>query len=868
MGRLSGVIAGPCGRSYTVGSIYLQTAAAQIMVDFGELMGSDAGPAPIDPAKLFRSLVSADRFPYLRDVQQDVLSAWFPQRTQRDTIVKMSTGAGKTVVGLLMLQSSLNEGIAPALYVCPTVQLVQQITSEASALGVSVISVTGGGNLPVEFDNGESILVTTFQKLFNGRSVFGVASSGRTPIHVGALLVDDAHSCLRIARETATITFDADSPVYGQLFSLFENALQSQSVSKTEEIKDGKPWTRLLVPYWAWQTCVTDVARFLAKSRDTDEMKFAWDLVKDELRTCHCIFTGQKVEIGPHLVPIRSLPSFAGATRRFFLSATLADDSILPREFDVEKKAVEQTVRPLSRGDIGERMILIPDLIEPGLGERLPALLGANRGKRNIVVLVPSTQAAAPWQAVGAALALGGDVSPAIEKLRSTTGEFIVLANRYDGIDLPDEACRVLVVDGLPVGDTLFDRYAADVRHNSLLAASRIAQTIEQGFGRGVRSGKDRCVVLLAGRELVRFVSIKRHLPLFSPETREQIEIGRQISRIASEENAAPHERLFRLMSQCLKGDEKWRRFHAAKMAKVTDDPVDSLRLRLGVDERAAFNAYDSGDHQKSVEYIREAINELGADRPADSGWYLQTAAMLLYAADPTQSQQMQKRAHELNSSLLRPLVGVRYKRVALKAGLQAERVLAWSTQHAEPNAIVVSAADILGHLAFGVEHDRFEEAWQELGILLGFEAQRPEREFGKGPDGLWAMPGNQYLLAEAKSDVQASRSAVYQSETEQLSNSVNWFHDEYGTDQKLLPVLIHPTNLLAESAYPPEGAVVIDRDGLAKLHEAVTQLAAALAGRIAESWSAAQVGQLLEDHHLTPSLIKARFCKAFRRTT
>lgn len=837
------------------------------MVDFGELMRDDAGQAPIDPTELFRSLVSADRFPYLRDVQQDVLRAWFGRRNQRDTVVKMSTGAGKTVVGMLMLQSSLNEGIAPALYLSPTVQLVEQVVGDATDLGVSVVSVTGSGDLPVEFDNGECILVTTFQKLFNGRSVFGVASAGRSPVRVGALLVDDAHSCLRIARESATITIEAKSSIYSQLFSLFENALRSQSESQTAEIKEGQPWTRLLVPYWAWQACISDVATILARSQNADELKFVWNLVKNELRTCHCIFTGQKVEISPHLVPIRSLPSFANATRRFFLSATLADDSILPREFDVDHDAVKQTVRPLSRGDIGERMILVPDLIQPGLGQQLPTLLAAHHAKRNVVVLVPSAQAASPWRAVGATVAQGADVSTAIERLRTQTGEFVVLVNRYDGIDLPDDACRVLVVDGLPVGDTLFDRYGADVRQDSLLAAGRLAQTIEQGFGRGVRSGKDRCVVLLTGRELVRFVSVKRHLSLFSPETRAQIEIGRQASKIASEEKAAPEQRLFQLMGQCLKGDEKWRRFHAAKMAKVVDDPIDSLRLKLGINERAGFNAYCVGDHQAAVGYIREAINELGPNRPTDSGWYMQTAAMLLHAADPTQAQQMQKRAHELNPSLLRPVIGVRYKRLALKAGLQAERALAWATQHAEPNAIVVNASDILSRLAFGVESGRFEEAWRELGILLGFDAQRPEREYGKGPDGLWAMPGNHYLLAEAKSDVKECRNAVYQSETEQLSNSVNWFRDEYGTEPKLTSVLIHPSSTLAKTAYPPDGALVINRDGLAKFHDAIARFAAALAGRTADSWSAAQVGQLLEDHNLTPSLIKGTFCTAFRKT-
>ncbi len=61
---------------------------------------------------------------------------WFAHRSQTDTIVKMNKGAGKTLVGLLMLQSSLNEDVGPALYLCPTKQLVEQVVQQAAAYGI------------------------------------------------------------------------------------------------------------------------------------------------------------------------------------------------------------------------------------------------------------------------------------------------------------------------------------------------------------------------------------------------------------------------------------------------------------------------------------------------------------------------------------------------------------------------------------------------------------------------------------------------------------------------------------------------------------------------------------------------------------
>lgn len=50
----------------------------------------------------------------------------------------------------------------------------------------------------------------------------------------------------------------------------------------------------------------------------------------------------------------------------------------------------------------------------------------------------------------------------------------VVFANRYDGIDLADNKCRVLILDSLPVFDSLSDRYDGKCRQgtNSLKSKS------------------------------------------------------------------------------------------------------------------------------------------------------------------------------------------------------------------------------------------------------------------------------------------------------------------------------------------------------------------------------------------------------------
>ena len=258
-------------------------------------------------------------------------------------------------------------------------------------------------------------------------------------------------------------------------------------------------------------------------------------------------------------MPIESVPSFAQAKRRFFLSATLIDDSIVLKEFGISKHAASSPIRPPIVGDIGERMILAPSLIDKSLESEIPDVCKRIAGKeQNVVVLVPSFKAADRWTKAGALLAQGDDVSKTVERLRTSKGNFVVLANRYDGIDLPDTACRVLVLDGVPTGESYYEQYISTVRSNSPLVTGRVAQTIEQGLGRGVRSGKDYCVVLLCGSQLVQFVGIKERLNLFSPETKQQFLIGQEIVKQTKDDSGTPRAKDWGALSVRACGDAGW----------------------------------------------------------------------------------------------------------------------------------------------------------------------------------------------------------------------------------------------------------------------------------------------------------------------
>ena len=82
-------------------------------IKFDELL-DDEEAAVIDPRDIFLTLNRDKKLGFPRDIQTEVMKASFSQRDNPDTVVKLNVGSGKTLVGLLLLQSSLNEGLRPA----------------------------------------------------------------------------------------------------------------------------------------------------------------------------------------------------------------------------------------------------------------------------------------------------------------------------------------------------------------------------------------------------------------------------------------------------------------------------------------------------------------------------------------------------------------------------------------------------------------------------------------------------------------------------------------------------------------------------------------------------------------------------------
>ena len=120
-------------------------------MDFSKLGSAKKSQAPIDPIRIFETLPSlSGTFNDLWRGQDKALTEWHAARAKQDVLVSLNTGAGKTIVGLLIAQSLINEGLQNVLYICSTIDLVRQTSEEADRIGTpacrasTAISSSGG----------------------------------------------------------------------------------------------------------------------------------------------------------------------------------------------------------------------------------------------------------------------------------------------------------------------------------------------------------------------------------------------------------------------------------------------------------------------------------------------------------------------------------------------------------------------------------------------------------------------------------------------------------------------------------------------------------------------------------------------------
>ena len=764
----------------------------------------------IDPRIIFNNLPhKKSKYSYLRDVQSEVLDSWFSNKDKLDNIIKMNTGSGKTLVALLILQSCQNELEEKCVYVVPDRYLVKQVVEEAKNLGIKVTENIDD----YSFNQKKAILVTTIYTLINGLSKFGISPYS---VDVGTFLIDDVHSCVNKGIEQSTINISRkdNEDLFNDIFSIFYEDLRNQNNANTLKIMNYDYTANpMLVPYWGWQKQSESILNLLYKSREA--FKFSLPLIEDILNLCYCSISYDKIQITPKCLPIHKINKFYHSKRRIYMTATLNDDSVLVTNFDVELENLKAVISPKNSNDIGDRMILYPQGLNPDItDEEIKNYLAEKSKTIRVMILVPSFQRAEYWRDVADNIYDG----ETIEKIKDKHIGLDVLVNRYDGIDLADDACRLLVIDGLPEYQSLYQNIKASFISNSKYIVKEKIQIIEQGMGRGVRSNVDYCCILLMGKKLINILYNQNGEAYFSSATKKQIELSNRISEQLQGEKL---ENIVSNFEYCLTQDSKWVELSKKNISTAYRD-TDIHFSEESIAFRKAFNACLARDYTKLQPIFSRLLN--GKEQNDFYGWLSQEKAEYINLNNPTDAQKIQLKAKMINKQLLFSISGIESSYKTNKNINQIENIIEYRRKFDNNNEYMINVNSILCELKFipdSTDHrapNRFEEAIKDLGLLLGFESSRPEKEVGDGgPDNLWGISSNLSVIIECKSGT--TTEFISKNDCGQLLSSMQWFNTKTNNSGvKAIPVLIHVSKKFAHDANPNESMRIITETKLKKL--------------------------------------------------
>ena len=733
----------------------------------------ETGQKPVDPLQIFQKLTLRGSIENIWEPQADALRKWHRQRSDTDVAIEMNTGGGKTLVGLIIARSLLNEKKGRVLYVCANNQLVEQTSHRAGELGLSpAVRYKSDWYERREFDNGNEFCLTNYATVFNGKSVFRNEE-------VDALVFDDAHVAENNIRDQFTLKIPSNREVFSEILnrcrSHFTNSGKS---SHFADVVSRRHSSVIFIPMFVVWNHVDEFRKILLDSGidDDPETLFAWEHLKDHLKYCCFVADGNGLQITPVVLPLSHLSYFQENVRRVYLTATLPSQASFARTFGISEPTI---VRPSGKSGEAQRLFVFVN------GEddetQREETKGLVEGQKSCVI-APSAKRGQTWVPP----AIIYDASSGQDEIdrfaESKDAEMLGLIARYDGIDLPGDTCKLLILDGLPTGESLIDRFIDESIQVETIRTSHTATRVVQAIGRIFRSNTDHGVVFLIGSHLHSWVRNPKFRAFLPKLLQKQLLLGDELAKKVQEKETTWDE----LIGAVLSGDKNWDSLYNEYVdvfeTNVTHPPLD-WHVKLVLEERKALDQLWIGQFQHAAMIYGDLEVYAQQHDPRLAAWYRHWQGLALLCADDRQEALLKFiGAANVRSELGRP--SERRETVFRppedsKIGKQAKSLARWYRKNKSQLFGIVRL--VSRDLQYGCETNKAEEALKKLGSLIGLRANRPDKSKKTGPDVTWQGDGDPAAWGfELKTDKNVN-GEYSKKDIAQCHDHKEWLFDNHG---------------------------------------------------------------------------------------
>ena len=694
----------------------------------------DTGQKPVDPLQIFQKLTLRGSIENIWEPQAEALREWHRQRGDDDVAIELNTGGGKTLVGLIIARSLVNETKGRVLYVCANNQLVEQTSHRAREIGLSpAVRYKSEWHDRREFDTGNEFCLTNYASVFNGKSIFRTEG-------IDALIFDDAHVAENTIRDQFTLRIPSDHEAFSVILdrcrSHFSNSGKS---SHFDDVVSRRNTPVIFIPMFVVWNHADEFRKILLDSEieNDSETLFAWEHLKDHLNHCCFVADGNSLQITPVIPPLSHLSYFQENVRRVYLTATLPSQASFARTFGVSEPTI---VRPSGKSGEAQRLFVFIHG-DDDITQR-DETKGLVEDQKSCVIST-SVSRGRNWVPPATIYDTEGGQGEIDRFAESKDAKMLGLIARYDGIDLPGDACRLLILDGLPTGESLIDRFIDESIQVETIRTSHTATRVVQAIGRIFRSNTDHGVVFLVGTHLQSWVRNPRFRAFLPKLLQKQLLLGDELAKKVQDSETTWAD----LIEAVLSGDKNWDGFYNEYVdvfeTNVTHPPFD-WHVKLVLDERKALDQLWVGQFQRAAELYEDLDVIAQQYDPRLAAWYRHWQGLALLCANNSQEALLKFiSAANVRSELGRP--SVRREKVFrpsedLEVGYQARTLSRWYREN--KTQLFSTVRLVKRELIYGDETKKAEEALKRLGLLLGLRAERPDKTNKTGPDVTWQGEG------------------------------------------------------------------------------------------------------------------------------
>jgi tetratricopeptide (TPR) repeat protein len=740
-----------------------------------------SGKRSIDPSEIFTKLTLRGSIENIWEPQGEALKTWHQNRSNSDVVVQMNTGGGKTLVGLLIAQSLTNETKGRVLYVCANNQLIEQTVGRAKEVGLSpAIRYKGDWIIREEYESGNVFCVTNYATVFNGKSIF------RTDT-IEAIVFDDAHVAENLIRGQYTVHIPRSHDAYKAILNMCRKHFANSSEAEHfKDIAEGRFSSVLFIPMFVVWEHAAEFRKLLLDSgiEQDDGNVFAWAHLKGHLNHCCFLADASGLEITPAVLPLKQLNYFDDGVRRVYLTATLPSQASFARTYGVSSPSV---VKPSGKsGDAQRLFVFTPGEDDEEQRKKSKEMVSDLKS----CVISPSYKKGQEWVPPANIYSKESGQEEIDRFCASKEPEMLGLVARYDGIDLPGDACKTLILDGLPRGDNMIDRFIDESVRVETIRMSRTATRVVQAIGRIFRSNTDHGVAFLVGPELQGWVRGRKNRMYLPERLQQQLLLAVELSKkvVAEEMNWTD------LVTAVLEGDDNWDEMYNEYIEQF-ETSVSSLttdwHVELLLQEHNAFAKLWEGQYEKAVYAYSELESNSSAYDERLMAWYRHWHGLALLCSGDRQGafaalcSAANNRAELGRPSMTREAAFKPPK--AETIGNQATLLAKYYRKNKKNVWRAIEQTDT--DLVYGPDTNKAEEALKLLGWLLGLRAERPDNKKHTGPDVTWAGHGHLPAVGFELKTNKNKDGEYSKTEISQCHDHENWLSTNHGEDSELIVV-------------------------------------------------------------------------------